>query len=74
MPQVTVERVMISGLSTIGFGVGRAENGDVVLFAGDRRSMIDLGEALQSASEPIVVDPPEEAIVFTIANPDANGR
>ena len=72
VPEVMVERVQIPPGCTIGFGVGRQEDGSVVLFAGDHRMMRALGEAVQSGETPII-DPPEWAVLLRI-RPEGDGR
>jgi hypothetical protein len=55
---VTVLRISVPAMSSIGFGSGVNENGDHVEFAGDHRAMRNIGEAMQytTSNEPIVVE------------------
>lgn len=48
MVKVTVDRVNIPPMSTIGYGYGRDEAGNLITFAGDHRPMRYLGEAIAS--------------------------
>lgn len=50
MTTVTVERVTIPPMSTLGYGFGVDTAGNRVSFAGDHRPMRDLGEAIAAAS------------------------
>jgi len=54
-PQITVTRISIPPLSTVGYGWGVDENGREVHFAGDHRPLRDIGEALEAGAE-VVVD------------------
>ncbi len=57
--RVTVYRVSIPAMSTIGYGFGVSEGGQRVSFVGDHRPMRDLGEAVaaaESAEDLPVVD------------------
>jgi hypothetical protein len=55
---VTVRRISIPAMSTIGYGWGTDEDGNEVRFAGDHRPMRDIGEAMQhtTSAEPVVVE------------------
>ena len=53
---VSVERVTIPAGSTIGYGLGVDEQGNLVRFVGDHRPLRQLGEALAGADEPIEVE------------------
>jgi hypothetical protein len=45
--KVIVERILVPMGSTVGFGIGTTDDGSVaVLFAGEPRLLIELGEAL----------------------------
>jgi hypothetical protein len=62
---ITVYRVNIPAMSTIGYGFGKDENGVDVMFVGDHRPMRDIGEAINNArseDELPKCDPPEYAI------------
>ncbi len=47
---LTVYRVTIPAMSTIGYGVGKDENGKPYQFVGDHRPMRHLGEAVAQAA------------------------
>jgi hypothetical protein len=51
-----LERITIPAGSTIGYGRGIDEHGNVVRFAGDWRPLRDLGEVLAAATGPIEAD------------------
>jgi hypothetical protein len=55
---ISVTRISIPAMSTIGYGWGKDETGRVVRFVGDHRPMRDIGEAMQhmTSDEPITVD------------------
>ncbi len=55
---VTVTRITIPAMSTIGYGYGTDENGNAVRFVGDHRPMFHIGEAMQrtTSKRPIVVE------------------
>ena len=62
--QIQVDRIVVPVGSTVGYGMGRTDDGTVaVLFAGDHRAMAAIGEAISESDEPIVVDVPEWAIL-----------
>jgi hypothetical protein len=55
--RVRVVRVSVPAMSTIGCAQGiDFETGEEVRFCGDHRPLRDLGEALRSASEPLVAE------------------
>lgn len=54
---VTVERVSIPAMSSIGFGYGRTEDGRYVEIAGDHRPMRDLGEAIAADGPQLATAP-----------------
>lgn len=49
---ITVTRVNIPAMSTIGYGFGTDEDGNEVEFVGDHRPMRDIGEAIARARTP----------------------
>ena len=53
---IAVTRVSIPAMSTIGYGRGVDDQGNLVRFAGDHRPLRQLGEALAAATEPIEVE------------------
>lgn len=70
--RLRVEQVSVEAGSTIGFGLGRPIGDDTVVFvfAGDRRSMVALGEEMVSRNEPMEVEVPETSIVDRWELPD----
>ena len=67
MTRVTVERINIPAMSTIGYGYGRDEDGNAISFIGDHRPMRNIGEALQQAAvagaDQPVADVPDDLIL-----------
>lgn len=55
---VTVSRISIPAMSTIGYGYGTDEDGNEVRFIGDHRPMRHIGEAMQhtTSDDPITVE------------------
>jgi hypothetical protein len=55
---VTVHRISIPAMSTIGYGYGVDGEGNKVTFLGDHRAMRDIGREMQhtTSDDPIVVD------------------
>jgi hypothetical protein len=51
---VTVDSIHVAGHSTIAYGVGRSERGDLVHFAGDWRPMLEILKAVQEGEEVVV--------------------
>lgn len=47
---ITVHRVNIPAMSTIGYGWGTNDAGEAVHFVGDHRPMRDIGEAIAAAA------------------------
>jgi hypothetical protein len=63
---ITVNRVNIPAMSTIGYGYGKDSDGNKVTFVGDHRPMRDIGEAIklaQTEDDLPQVDPPHYTII-----------
>jgi len=63
---VTVTRITIPPMSTIGYGFGTDEAGNHISFIGDHRPMRDIGEAIaeaESRDELPVADVPDHSIL-----------
>ena len=60
---VTVFRIRIPAMSTLGYGYGTAPDGQAVTFVGDHRPMRCLGQALGQATEPVVAEVEDWQIV-----------
>jgi hypothetical protein len=62
---LTVTKVSIPAMSTIGYGTGIDDNGNEVKFIGDHRPMRHIGEAMRWAKhdEPVEVDVEDWQIV-----------
>ena len=67
---IALEQVSIPAWSTIGYGVGRDEHRNVVRFAGDHRPLRQLGEALATADEPLLVEVEPWQIIDHAAGPE----
>ena len=53
---IAVTHVSIPAWSTIGYGRGLDEHGNVVRFVGDQGPLRQLGDALAVATEPLMVE------------------
>lgn len=60
---VTVFRIRIPAMSTLGYGYGTAPEGQAVTFVGDHRPMRCLGQALGQATAPVVAEVEDWQIV-----------
>lgn len=70
--KLQIETVVVREGSTIGYGIGIPTNDPTkrVIFAGDWRAMVGLGEAMVASDDVIELEVPEHAILEIRELPD----